>query len=107
MLLTLVTQYLVSYGVAASMAGIAAYGLMIIVVLLAAVIANFIVKNIVLRFVVAMIQKSKATWDDALINSKLLSRLSNFVPVLILYFALPLIFSELPFAKTVCWNLRR
>ena len=52
--------------------------------LIAALIVNSLVKSIVVRAVQAVAKKSRVTWDDALIRHKVISRLAQLVPVLII-----------------------
>ena len=55
-----------------------------------AFIANFITKNFILRAIKHIIKKSKTSWDDILIERKVLRRLSHLAPALIFYFLIQL-----------------
>ncbi len=55
-----------------------------VVVLALAAAAYFVTKQIVLRLVRSGAKRSRTTWDDALVNAKVFSRLSHLVPGMIL-----------------------
>ena len=59
--------------------------------LIAALIVNSLVKSIVVRAVQAVAKKSRVTWDDALIRHKVISRLAQLVPGLIIFSGAPFI----------------
>ena len=59
--------------------------------LIAALIVNSLVKSIVVRAVQAVAKKSRVTWDDALIRHKVISRLAQLVPGLIIFLGAPFI----------------
>ena len=53
--------------------------------LIGAVIADLIVKRILVRAIRAIAKRSKATWDDALIQHNVVGRIAQVVPALIIY----------------------
>ncbi len=63
--------------------------------LLAAVIADLLVKGILVRGVQTMARRSSATWDDVLIEYKVFGRLAQIVPGIIIYIGIPFV-PELP-----------
>ena len=70
-----------------------------------AFIANFITKNFILRAIKHIIKKSKTSWDDILIERKVLRRLSHLAPALIFYFLIPIAFKGNESVKTVSHRL--
>ena len=64
--------------------------------LLAAMVAHFVTKAIVLRLVKAAAKRSKTTWDDALLEAKVFSRLAHMVPGVIIQSAAPTVFAATP-----------
>lgn len=54
-------------------------------VLLIAVIANTIAKKVILRFLKFLIEKSSNTYDDVLLETDVLTRLSHLAPALVIY----------------------
>jgi len=55
-----------------------------VVVLTLSAVAYYVTKQIVLRLVRSWAKRSRTTWDDALVDAKLFSRLSQLVPAMIL-----------------------
>ena len=80
------------------------FGLFVGICLLA-FIANYITKNFILRVIEHVIKKSKTTWDDVLVERKVLRRLSHIAPALIFYFLIPLVFKGNESVKTVSEKL--
>jgi miniconductance mechanosensitive channel len=70
-----------------------------------AFIANFITKNFILRAIRHIIKKSKTSWDDILIERKVLRRLSHLAPALIFYFLIPIAFKGNETVKIVSHRL--
>jgi len=54
-------------------------------VIIVAFVVNFIVKKILLKIVTYFIKLTKTTWDDALLQNKVFTRLSHLAPALIIY----------------------
>ena len=55
-------------------------------------LANFVCRRFILRVVRAVIDRSKAQWDDALVEYKVFHRLANLAPALVIFAAGPLLF---------------
>jgi miniconductance mechanosensitive channel len=64
--------------------------------LLAAIVAHFLTKVIVRRLVKTAVRRSKTTWDDALVEAKVFSRLAHLVPGVIIQSAAPTVFAATP-----------
>ena len=54
--------------------------------LLLAVAANFLAKQVLLRAITGLIRRTSVTWDDALVESGFFSRLSHIAPALVINF---------------------
>jgi miniconductance mechanosensitive channel len=67
-----------------------------IVLVIACVILDFVVKNVLLRIVRTMARRSKTTWDDALDESGLFTRLAHLAPAILLRSAGPVVFADYP-----------
>lgn len=87
----LLTHGLESNG-AAWVAGLAA----LMAVIAASALGYYIAKNLILRLVRAAAQKTSTVWDDALIETKVFSRLSHLVPAVIIYSATPVVLVDFP-----------
>jgi len=78
---------------------------LLIGICLLAFIANYVTKNFVLRAIEHLIQKSKTSWDDVLVEKKVLRRLSHLAPALIFYFLIPLVFKDNESIRTLSQRL--
>ncbi|MDJ0748511.1 MAG: mechanosensitive ion channel [Woeseiaceae bacterium] len=67
----------------------------VIALLLTAIIADLLVKGILVRGVQTMAKRSSATWDDVLLEYKVFGRLAQIVPGIIVYIGIPFV-PELP-----------
>ncbi len=59
--------------------------------LIAALVVDLLVRSIVVRALQAVAKKSRATWDDALIRHKFVSRLVQIVPAFIVFAGVPFV----------------
>ncbi len=62
-----------------------------IALLIAAVVADLLVKGILVRGVQAVARRSSATWDDLLLEHKVFARLAQVVPGIIVYVGVPFV----------------
>ena len=62
-------------------------------VFLAAWLANFLAKRVILRAVRALVGRTKMTWDDALVEHGVFEKWSHLAPALVFYSAAPFLFS--------------
>ncbi len=67
-----------------------------VVVLSLSALAYLIAKRIVLRLVRRWAKRSRTTWDDALVDAKVFSRLSHLVPAMILHATAAWAFQDFP-----------
>jgi miniconductance mechanosensitive channel len=57
-------------------------------------IADAVSRRVIVRGLAVFIRKSKASWDDALLERKVLNRLAHIAPALVVYVSVPLAFPE-------------
>ena len=67
----------------------------LLLLLVVAVIVYYIARHVVVRAVRAFARRTRAKWDDALVDHKVFARLAQVVPALIVYLGVPLV-PELP-----------
>lgn len=79
------TQWLVDLGVKEGLAGYMAAAIVIIAIALLCMVANFVTKKILLRFITYFIKNTKFKWDDYLLERKVFHKLSHIVPAIIIY----------------------
>jgi miniconductance mechanosensitive channel len=65
-------------------------------VLLLSALANFMVKRFALRTLKFIIAKTRTTWDDAIVQHKVLDRLAHLAPALVIYNLAHWPFTNLP-----------
>jgi miniconductance mechanosensitive channel len=61
----------------------------IALIILLAWLANFVTRRLLLAYIRKWIKKSKTLWDDLLLSHKLLDRLANYAPALVIYYTVP------------------
>lgn len=84
-----INNQLLSYGVDQKQADYLSVALMIIFIVLICVIANFITKKIVIRFITHIVNNNKYQWDNILLEKKVFHKLSHIVPAIIIYYFAP------------------
>ena len=60
------------------------------------ILANFILRKIIVSSLGVIIRKTKNTWDDIFLRKKVFHKLSHLAPGLIIYFTAPLMFGSYP-----------
>ena len=76
---------LLGYGVDESLIGILSTVIMILFIALLCIIANFITKKVVIRFITHIVNKNTFKWDNVLLERKVFHRLSHIVPAIIIF----------------------
>ncbi len=65
-----------------------------LIVVLIALLANWIAKKVIVRGVSALVKHTQTTWDDLLVEHDVLVRLSHLAPALVIYIAAPFVLKE-------------
>jgi miniconductance mechanosensitive channel len=68
----------------------------VVLIIFAAWLSNFVTRRLLLVYISRWIKRSKSMWDDILLEHKLLDRLANYAPALIIYYAVPAALSSYP-----------
>src|SRR6185437_3022065 len=76
---------LLGYGVDEALVGYLSNVIMISFIVLLCIIANFITKKVVIRFITHIVNKNKFKWDNILLERKVFHKLSHIVPAIIIY----------------------
>ena len=61
-------------------------------VLVVALVANWVAKRVLLRALRALVRRSQTDWDDELVRQRVFERLSQLAPALVVFVSAPLIF---------------
>ena len=64
----------------------------ILIAIFLALLADFIVKRIIISAIAALTKRTKNDWDDVFVKQKVFNRLAHLAPALIVYYALQYIF---------------
>lgn len=75
--------------------------IIITIIFFVAYLANFITKRLLLVYLRRLIKKSKTVWDDFLLEQRLLDRLANYAPALVIYYTVPAALANYPGAVEV------
>jgi miniconductance mechanosensitive channel len=90
----LINTWLIEQGVNASYVETSAISMGLFFILFISFVSYYVAKNYLLKIVTKLILKSKNTWDDALIEHKVLSRLTLLLPFILVLFLTPLVLPE-------------
>jgi miniconductance mechanosensitive channel len=75
----------------------------IVITLGIALLADFIVKNIIVKSIARLTRKTKNDWDDVLVKRGVFNRLAHLAPAIIIYYSLQFIF-DAPALVTLLGN---
>ncbi|MEW5925350.1 MAG: mechanosensitive ion channel family protein [Candidatus Zixiibacteriota bacterium] len=81
-----IQEWLINNGVSEWWAHYLSWVGVVLAIGLLACISNFIAKRILLVGITHFVKRSKARWDDALLERKVFTLLSHFAPALVIYF---------------------
>jgi miniconductance mechanosensitive channel len=90
----LIKTWLIEQGVNSSYIDTSAISIGLFFILFISAVSYYLAKNYLLKIVTNLISKTKNTWDDALIEHKVLSRLTLLLPFILMLFLTPLILPE-------------
>lgn len=90
----LIKTWLVEQGIIATYIEPSAIGIGLLLIFCIAFISYYIAKNYFLNLVTKLILKTKNTWDDALIEHKVLTRFTLLLPLILILFLTPLVLPQ-------------
>lgn len=79
-------EILINYGIGEEASIYVATIMILLLVTLLCIVANFVTKKFVLRIVTHLVKKTKTNWDNILLEHKVFHRLSHIVPAIIIYY---------------------
>ncbi|HIP82366.1 MAG TPA: mechanosensitive ion channel family protein [Desulfocapsa sulfexigens] len=82
---TTLSDWLRHQGLQANMAELSAYTLIIVLILLIALAATWLVRRTLLPALINIIHKNRLHWDDSLIEHRFFHKISWFVPILVIH----------------------
>ncbi len=87
-------QWLLGKGLEQFNAELLATALALFIIMLAAVILNLVVRQILLGVVHFVVSKSETQYDDVFLKRKMFDHISHYIPALGMYLIVPIVFSE-------------
>ena len=81
-----IKEWLLQLGLSEQHANILKFAVIIVFILIISYLAYLITNKVILRLIRKLISKTKYTWDDILLQKKVLNRLSHLVPAIIIYY---------------------
>jgi miniconductance mechanosensitive channel len=70
--------------------------LLTITAILLAMLSDFLCRKIVVPLISKITEKTEASWDDVLLNKKVLTSACHIVPAVVIWSLMPLIYLEYP-----------
>ena len=78
-------NWLIGLGLGEGMAPVVARVIAVILMAGAAYLANLVAKQLLLRIIKNLVERTKTVWDDILLKRKVFNRLSHLAPALVIY----------------------
>ncbi len=91
-------EWLLNYGLSLSTSNFLCILIVLFAIIIISLIANFLVKTILLAIIRKVVKKTKNTWDDVLLEKKVFHKLSQLVPILIVYYSIEIAFESYSWA---------
>jgi miniconductance mechanosensitive channel len=91
-----IEDWLTGLGIAPDMAAILNTGFSVIILLFMAYLSYVIVKRIILKTINTFAKRSKAQWDDILVEKKVFSKFAHLAPALVIYLTVGFVLSNYP-----------
>ncbi|PLX14803.1 MAG: mechanosensitive ion channel protein MscS [Marinilabiliales bacterium] len=79
-------EILMNWGLSEQLAAPLKNTIVILGLIIITFLAYFITKKVLFNVIRSFVKRSKATWDDILLNRKILRRVSHLIPALIIFF---------------------
>ena len=92
----IIKEWFISFGLSYDNAVLLKTIIIVALIILMAYIANFVTRRLLLAYIRRWIKKSKTVWDDFLLEAKLLDRLANYAPALVIYYTVPAALANYP-----------
>ena len=81
-----ISNQLLKYEINSTLAGYLSITIMILLITIICIVANFITKKVVIRIITHIVATTKSQWDNMLLDRKVFHKLSHIVPAIIIYY---------------------
>lgn len=85
-------DWLLSKGISTDIASYLTIGIDILIILILAIISDWIARRIILGFVKSYTKRSKNTYDDVFLEKRVFQSLAHIIPAAIIWYSIPWIF---------------
>lgn len=99
-----ILTFLQQTGLNGQAARVISYGIVTVLIVLTAIVATWLVRNILFKTIIHFVRRNNYHWDDILVDNHLFSRASWFVPIVIFYLSQDLL---LPTENAITIVVRR
>ena len=94
-----VEQGLTWLGMSGSIMSIVSHIIMVLVAIIASWLSYSICRRIIIPIVRRLTMKTEVSWDEVLLNDKVLKSACQIVPAVVIWDVLPMVFDEFPFVQ--------
>ncbi|MCD7977694.1 MAG: mechanosensitive ion channel family protein [Tannerellaceae bacterium] len=94
MIQNLVSKYLIEFGIINDTSSHWDNLVVLLIIIALAFMADFICRNIFLGAFKRLARKTKNEWDDLIVDRKIINKLMNIIPAILIYALLPLAFPQ-------------
>lgn len=102
-----IQQWIVNKGVEANMAILLRSLIILFIIAVLSIIIDFVFRKIIVAVAKRIIQRTKNTYDDIIIERKIFDKLSHVAPAVVVYILIPFALPEFPkllvFLKDICF----
>ena len=92
----LIEERFLSAGIPEQLANLITTLIIIALIIFLAFLANYVTRKLLLAYISKWIKRSKTQWDDMFLSLKLLDRLANYAPALVIYYTVPTALAAYP-----------
>lgn len=94
------TQWLSHVGIEQEGISLIQQAAIIVFIVILAWVADFVCRRIVVPSIKRVVSKTQTTWDDYLLNERVLDDMCHIIPAIVAYLLLPLAFSNTPLLQS-------
>lgn len=91
-------DWLLNHGLSLSYVNLISSLIVLTCIIIISLLSNYITKTILLAVIKKFVKKTKNTWDDILFEKKVFHKISQLVPILIVYYSIEIAFMDYEWA---------
>lgn len=98
---TFVNELIAWMGITGDLVPMVSHALLTVSAILLAVLSDFLCRKILVPLILKITEKTEVTWDDVLLNRKVLTSACHIVPAVVIWSLMPLVYLEYPILNVV------